>query len=70
MTEPRRLSDKIAAAHEQACAQNKMTVAKHLLAALEAELSSFGGPDAVESRLVDDAIAAAYERHRQLDPSG
>ena len=70
MTHPRRLSDKIVAAHEQACAQDKIVVARHLLAALEAELSGFGGPDATETRLVDEAIAAAYERQRALDPSG
>jgi len=64
MDEPRRLSDKIAAAHAHACDQGKQGVAQHLLAALETELSSFGGRDAAEKRSVDDMVAAAYERQR------
>lgn len=66
MEEPRRLSDKIAAAHAQACEQDKTPVAAHLLAALESELSSYGGESAEEKRTVDEMIAAAYARQRQL----
>jgi hypothetical protein len=66
MDEPRRLSDKIAAAHAQACDQGKRDVARHLLAALETELSGFGGRDANERRAVDDMVAAAYQRQRGL----
>jgi len=64
-----RLSDKIIAAHEQACDQNKAEVARHLLQALELELSSSGGPKA-EERAVDDAIRAAFERQQALDSTG
>lgn len=69
MTEaqPRRLSDRIVAAHEQACAQGKTEVARHLLHALELELSAYGGVAATESRSVDEAIAAAFARQRELD---
>lgn len=67
MEEPRRLSDKIALAHQQACEQGKRDVAQHLLEALESELSAFGGPEAVERRSVDEMIAAAYARQRELD---
>ena len=67
MEGPRRLSDKIALAHAQACDQGKREVAQHLLEALESELSAFGGRDAVERRSVDEMIAAAYARQRQLD---
>lgn len=61
-----RLSDKIIAAHEQACQQGKPEVARHLLQALELELSSIGGPKDDE-RTVDDAIRAAFERQKTLD---
>lgn len=61
-----RLSDKIIAAHEQACQQGKPEVARHLLQALELELSSIGGPKDDE-RAVDDAIRAAFERQKTLD---
>lgn len=64
-----RLSDKIIAAHEQACAQDKPEVARHLLQALELELSSHGGPKA-EEREVDEAIQAAFARQRSLDTAG
>lgn len=66
MTAMQRLSDKIAAAHQQACAQNKSDVARHLLQALELELSSHGGPKRDE-RAVDDAIRCAFERQQELD---
>jgi hypothetical protein len=67
MEGPRRLSDKIVSAHEQACEQGKTDVAQHLLAALESELSAFGGVNAQEKREVDEMVAAAYERQRRLD---
>jgi 2-succinyl-5-enolpyruvyl-6-hydroxy-3-cyclohexene-1-carboxylate synthase len=60
-----RLSDKIIAAHEQACAQGKAEVARHLLQALEMELSAFGG-DSQEVRDVDAAVAAAFQRQQAL----
>lgn len=69
MNEPRRLSDKIVSAHEQACAQGKRSVAQHLLSALEAELSAFGGRNAEEKREVDEMVTAAYARQRDMDPT-
>ncbi len=61
----KRLSDKIIAAHEQACAQGKVDVAHHLLQALEMELSAIGGASA-ETRDVDAAVAAAFQRQHAL----
>ncbi|RDD61494.1 hypothetical protein [Ferruginivarius sediminum] len=63
--QPRRLSDKIAAAHEQACNQGKADVARSLLHALELELSAHGG--APEKRTIDEAIESAFTRQRLLD---
>lgn len=67
MTDLRRLSDKIVEAHEQACAQGKAEVARHLLQALELELSAFGGRNAQEQRDFDQAVEDAYARQRKLD---
>lgn len=64
---PRRLSDKIVAAHEQACAQGKAEVARQLLYALELELSAHGGANVSEHRSVDKTITAAFARQQQLD---
>jgi hypothetical protein len=61
-----RLSDKILAAHDQACNQGKPEVARLLLQALELELSHRGGPKA-EERSVDPALEAAFQRQQQLD---
>lgn len=63
---PRRLSDRIVGAHEQACAQGKAEVARALLQALELELSAIGG-GMPEHRDVDEAVAAAYTRQRTLE---
>lgn len=67
MSDSRRLSDKIVSAHQHACEQGKVDVARHLLHALESELSGFGGNDADEQRDFDDAIAAAYTRQRTVE---
>lgn len=61
----RRLSDKIAFAHEQACEQGKADVARHLLQALELELSAYGS--ALDQRSVDSMIEAAFARQQRLD---
>ncbi|MBK1670793.1 hypothetical protein CKO28_22510 [Rhodovibrio sodomensis] len=60
----KRLSDKLIAAHEQACAQGKAEVARHLLQALEIELSAIGGRE--ETRDVDAAVTAAFQRQQAL----
>jgi hypothetical protein len=62
-----RLSDKIIAAHEQACAQGKAEVARHLLQALELELSAIGGAQD-EARDVDADVEAAFRRQQALSP--
>jgi hypothetical protein len=64
----KRLSDKIIAAHEQACAQGKAEVARHLLQALEMELSAIGGANQ-DTRDVDAAVAAAFQRQQALTPA-
>lgn len=63
--QPRRLSDKIAVAHQQACEQGKADVARHLLQALELELSAHGGT--TDPRSVDSMIEAAFTRQQRLD---
>jgi hypothetical protein len=63
-----RLSDKILAAHAQACEQGKPEVARLLLQALEIELSHRGGPKP-EERSVDPALEAAFRRQKTLDAS-
>lgn len=62
---PRRLSDMIMAAHEQACLQGKADLARCLLQALELELSAHGGRP--EQRAPDPAIADAFARQRLLE---
>ena len=70
MSDSRRLADKILAAHEQACQQGKVEVARHLLQALELELSAHGGSGVEESRHVDAALEAAFARQNALDAVG
>lgn len=65
-TAPRRLSDKIIQAFEQACNRGEVQVAEHLLHALEASLTNHGGPDAVEQRHDVEPLASAYTRLREL----
>ena len=60
-----RLSDKLMAAHEQACLQGKADLARCLLRALELELSGDGGRP--EQRAADQAIEDAFARQRLLD---
>jgi hypothetical protein len=64
----KRLSDKIIAAHEQACAQGKAEVARHLLQALEMELSAIGG-STPDTRDLDAAVAEAFQRQQALTPA-
>jgi hypothetical protein len=58
----RRLSDKIIAAHRQACDEDKMDVADMLLQALEVDLSSIGGAKS-ESRESIEMLEEAFIRH-------
>ena len=47
----RRLSDKIIAAHFQACEENNKEIAELLLRALEVHITALGGKDVVEHRV-------------------
>ena len=65
MVQRRRLSDKILAAHEQACNDGNLEIAEILLRALKVDLSSSGGgrPDNRESM---EMLEAAFDRHEAL----
>ncbi|MBT6094681.1 MAG: hypothetical protein HOH04_07340 [Rhodospirillaceae bacterium] len=58
----RRLSDKIVAAHKQACEENCMDVANLLMQALELHVSTIGGESA-ENRTSMPEIEEAFELH-------
>lgn len=60
----RRLSDKIIAAHEQACNERKTDIADLLLQALELDLSAIGGSkdDLRQSTM---KLEAAFEIHKK-----
>ena len=63
----RRLADKIIDAHEMACNKGSPEVAEHLMRALEADLSDFGG-ERRERRNVPENVGDAFERHRNVKP--
>mgnify|MGYP006865009066 CR=1 FL=1 len=67
MDKMRRLSDKILAAHEQACSEAKADVAKLLLEALEMDLSSMGGGGSTENRAYMEEIEKAFERQEKIE---
>lgn len=60
----RRLSDKIIAAHQIACEEKKLEIAKLLLEALEYDLSSIGG-DMREHREWSEAMETAFQLHEK-----
>lgn len=60
----RRLSDKIIAAHETACAENKREIASLLLEALEYDLSAIGG-DHQEQRQWSKQMEDTFARHEK-----
>ena len=67
MDEPqRRLSDKIIAAHAQACKEHRADVAELRLEALQVDLTAIGGDHVVEHREADQMIADAFERHESM----
>ena len=68
MEERRRLSDKIIAAHEQACADENLEVAEILLRALEVDLSAIGGSQQ-ENRKSTELLEEAFARHEKLRSS-
>lgn len=61
----RRLSDKIIAAHKQACDGNNHEVAGILLHALEVDLSAIGG-DKKEYRESMEHLEQAFRRHQKM----
>lgn len=63
MDKLRRLSDKIIAAHSQACQEGKMDTAELLLQALQLDLTGRGGTN-VENREATEMVVAAFELHR------
>ena len=69
MTEHRRLSDKIIAAHRQACEEKKQDVANMLLQALEMDISAIGG-DKEEHRQATEMMEKAFVRHDILTSDG
>jgi hypothetical protein len=65
-TAPRRLSDKIVEAFEQACDRGETQVAEHLLRALESALTNHGGPATTEKRHDVEPLTSAYTRLEEL----
>ena len=73
----RRLGDRILAALLLALDQNDLDASEHLVLALEAAMTRFGGPAVVESRNLPEGVEEAYirldglrRRVRQLGPEG
>ncbi len=62
--ESRRLSDKIIAAHQTACEENKQEIASLLLGALEIDLSAIGG-DKAEQRVWSERMEGAFALHKK-----
>ena len=62
----RRLSDKIIAAHLQACEENNKEIAELLLRALEVHITALGGKDVVDHRVSMPEVNAAFERHEKM----
>lgn len=75
MSEPlRRLSDKILAAFNQACDQNQVDTAEHLLRALELSLTRYGGQNASDKRSQLGPVVEAFGRlealrQKQISPA-
>ena len=65
MANQRRLSDKIIAAHAQACEDGNVEIAELLLRALEVQLTAIGGT-MVEHRQSMPELNDAFERHEKL----
>ncbi len=61
----RRLSDKIVAAHMQACDQEKPEIAEMLMRTLEMDLSAVGGSQ-TERRNATETLEDAFDRHIRM----
>jgi len=71
MGDERRLGDRILYALELALEQKDLDVSELLAKALEATLTRFGGPDAVDKRDLPERMLAAFDaldrlRHAEL----
>jgi hypothetical protein len=64
--EKRRLADKVIAAVNQACDQNELEIAQHLVLALELILSRQGGKESEEKRNELSDIIDAFNRTIEL----
>jgi hypothetical protein len=64
--EKRRLADKVIAALNQACDQNEIEIAEHLVTALELILSRHGGKESPEKRQELSDIIDAFNRTIEL----
>jgi len=64
----RRLSDKIVAAHAQACEQEKAEIAEMLMRSLELDLSAVGGSQ-MDRRNATEVLEDAFERHARIKTS-
>ncbi len=64
MSERRRLSDKIIAAHKLSCNEGNRPIAVLLLEALEIDLTAIGG-DLEEKRERTEAVEAAFDLHEK-----
>lgn len=70
MTElPRRLSDRILAAFDLACAQHNLPVAEALVRALDLAMTKEGGPARPDRRTELGPVAEAYAKLRELQSS-
>lgn len=65
----RRLSDKILGAFNQACDQNQIDTAEHLLHALEVAVTRYGGHPNADKRKSIAEVVDAYERLHALRKS-
>lgn len=66
----RRLSDRILAAFELACAQRNLPVAEALVRALDLAMTNEGGPARIDRRTNLGPVAEAYEKLRLLRTAG
>jgi hypothetical protein len=53
-------------AFHQACDQDQIDTAEHLLRALELTVTNYGGPGVVDRRDIESAVVEAYQRLQSL----
>lgn len=62
----RRLGERILQALEMALDQQELEIAEHLATALELSLTRFGGPGAIDKRLMPPGLEPAFQRLKAL----